>query len=252
MAFLDFFKKKEKSFDDEQEFEGNQTNDLIEEHDHSSVRENDPYAYQASHIRIAWMFRISVALNIILGLGIAASYEAITALVEAYKPKVALLRVDPKENKLYRVEPINEDVEGFEILLEQKAKRYVRLMLEVDSVTQDTRFREAFRMTDRHFYNRFRKERIETNEIGKMISDGITRSITVETVSRIDRNGKVHKFAVDFIQTDHFRKSPPKIKQARAFLTMTTRRQEVHAIDEIENPLGITVLDMVLKEKANS
>lgn len=221
-------------------------------HDHTKTRDADPYAFQVAHRRLAWMFRITVFIVVVFAISLGIMAQSISNLIDAFEPKVALLRVDSRDNKLYRVEPISENVKGFDMLLEQKAKRYVRLMLEVDSVTQGERFEEAFRMTDTAFYQKFRRERIESKAIRKMIDSGITRSITVESVNRVETNKKVHKFAVDFIQQDSRGNRKLKPKLARAYLTITTRPHEVGEIDKYENPLGITVLDMALKEKANS
>ena len=83
----------------------------------------------------------------------------------------------------------------------------------------------------------------------KELNAGITRSITVESVERLESSGPYHKFVVDFIQTDMQGATEIERKELRAYLTMTTRGREAAPVDEIENPLGITVLDMVLKEK---
>ncbi|MBF0250764.1 MAG: hypothetical protein HQL35_09080 [Alphaproteobacteria bacterium] len=221
---------------------------------HASVIRADLYSFQVAHRRLAWLFRLSVATNIalvclavILGNGIVE----IAPLIG--KTELALLRADPKDNRLYRIEPLSKDVDGFALVLEDKARRYVRNILEIDSVTQTERFREAFRMTDRAFYEKFRKERIDTREVQNAIDSGLTRSITVESVDRINAFGNTYKYAVDFIQTDVRRGEVVETRRLRAYLNMTTRKQEnVSEADKYENPLGITVLDMALKERGNS
>jgi type IV secretion system protein VirB8 len=221
------------------------------EHDHKSVLQADPYGFQASHRRMAWLLRMSVAMNVILGLGFVSAVEANKKLIENYEPKVALLRTDPADNRIYRVEPIREDVPGFELLLEQKARWYVRNILEVDRVTQGERFRQVFAMTDQKYYEKFWKDRVESKAIDEMMDAGITRSITIESANKIETSADVYKFAVDFIQTDQLKGKPKDVRKARAYLTMTTRPKEVSPEDLYENPLGITVLEMVLKEVRN-
>lgn len=222
---------------------------------HAAVRETDPYSFQVAHRRLAWMFRSSVVLNVILG---ACVIILVNALVETIpligQTRLALVRSDPEDNRLYRIEPLTKTVEGFDLVLEDKARRYVRLLLEIDSVTQTERFREAFRMSDKKFYEKFKKERIDTKKVQKALDSGMTRSITVESVDRIGSFKGTYKYAVDIVQTD-MRKGnlvePPK--KLRAYLNMTTRQQSsVSEADKYENPLGITVLDLVLKERGNS
>lgn len=248
MAFLSkLFKPKAK----EQMAEGEEEILPRHNHDHSAQQKADPYKWEIAHRRLAWLFRLAVVIIVCQAIGFVAAMETIVTLIDNFEPKVALLRSDPKDDKLYRVEPIREDIKGFDALMEAKARRYVRLMLEVDDVTQSERFREAFRMTDQKYYLKFKKERIDSGEIQKIINENGTRSITVETINRIENNKGLYKFAVDFIQTDAYPGKKPQVKQARAYLSMTTRPHEVKAIDKYENPLGITVLDMSLKEKRN-
>jgi type IV secretion system protein VirB8 len=209
----------------------------------------DPYSFQVAHRRLAWMLRQSVAINIVLGVCLVASLAAWSELVPLRKVEIALLRAEPGDNRLYRVEPITNQVGGFDLLMEQQARRYVRLLLEIDEVTQAERFAEAFRMTDATFYEKFKSERFKS--IDKAISEGLTRSITVESVDRIDTVGKNYKYAVDFVQTDRRKGEEVERRKLRAYLNMTTRPNTVREADRFQNPLGITVLDLVLKERAN-
>ena len=217
--------------------------------DHGASRKYDPYSWQVAHRRLAWITRLLIVLVVIMGAGLVTALEAISDLAREFEPKLALVRMHDKDDRLIFIEPIREDVPGFEVLLRQKARRYVRLMLEIDRVTQTERFREAFRMTDDDYYRRFRKARIESDAVQDILNAGITRSITVESVERLESSGPYHKFVVDFIQTDMQGATEIERKELRAYLTMTTRGREAAPVDEIENPLGIMVLDMVLKEK---
>jgi len=220
---------------------------------HALVVEADPYSFRVAHRRLAWMLRISAGTNIALGAALVMALNAIVILVPLKETQIALLRSDPQDNRLYRIEPLSKTVEGFDLVLEDKARRYVRLLLEIDSVTQTERFREAFRMTDRSFYEKFRKERIDTREVQNAVNSGLTRSITVESVDRIESFGGTYKYAVDFVQTDERKGELVEQKKLRAYLNMTTRPQaDISEADKYENPLGITVLDLVLKERGNS
>ena len=220
--------------------------------DHRASRRHDPYAWQVAHRRLAWLTRLLIVLVVVMGAGLVTALEVITRLAAEFEPQLALVRMHEKDDRLIFIEPIRENVPGFEVLLRQKARRYVRLMLEIDRVTQTERFREGFRMTDDDYYRRFRKTRIESDAVQDILNAGITRSITVESVERLESSGPYHKFVVDFIQTDMQGATEIERKELRAYLTMTTRGREAAPVDEIENPLGIMVLDMVLKEKRKS
>ncbi|WP_135078585.1 VirB8/TrbF family protein [Terasakiella sp. SH-1] len=219
------------------------------EHDHSPVMEADPYSWEVSHKRVVFLLRLAVGVIVVMGAIILNQNETMETMAESYEPKVVLLREMEKSDKLYRIEPFTEEMDGFEAFVEGKAKRYVRLMLEIDEVTQTERFKEAFRMTDMDYYKRFKKDRIDSGAIRSFLNENGVRSITVESIEKIDTKGRVFKYVVDFIQTDKFPGKRPDVKEARAYVSLTTRPQEVSEIDKYENPFGVTVLDMALKEK---
>lgn len=220
---------------------------------HEAVQRLDPYGFAVTHRRMAWLLRISAGSNVVLGACLTLSMAAWSTLLPLKHTEIALLRADPDDNRIYRVEPADAlTVEGFDLLMESMARRYVRLLLEIDAITQTERFREAFRMTDDGFYNRFQEKRIRSGEIEDAIASGLTRSITVESVDFIENTQGTYKYAVDFIQTDERGGELVERRKVRAYLNMTTRPRSVKGTERFENPLGITVTDLVLKERNNS
>lgn len=217
--------------------------------DHGAVRKADPFSFQVAHRRLAWMLRLSVALNVVLASGLTASFTAFAALFPLKETEIALVRHYEPDARLYRIEPIQQDVEGFDVLMESMARRYVMMLLEIDPVTQDERLRQAFVYSDDALYRRFRAERIETGELRRAIESGLVRSIHVEAVERLQSLRRTYKYAVDFVQRDMRAGQVIEERRRRALLTMTTRPSEVRAEDKYENPLGITVLDLALKER---
>lgn len=216
---------------------------------HRKMAIADPFAFQAAHRRLAWMLRMSVALNIILGVSVTSAINLTTVLVPLKEKEFVMVRSYLPDDKLYRIEPITEDVEGFELLLESMAQRYVRLVLEIDSVTQEERLREASRMTDKVFSERFYRERVKSGAIRDAIERGVEREIRIESVDKIESFGRDHKLVVDFVRVDRLRGRETGRKRLRAYLSMTTRPNEVRKEELYTNPLGIIVLDMTLKER---
>lgn len=224
---------------------------IDEEGPHASVARADPYSFQVAHRRLAWMFRLSVALNIVFGLSLSTAMNAFQILWPLKETELALLRADPADDRVYRIEPISKDVEGFDLLMETAARRYVRNLLTIDEITQTERFKEAFRMTDDVFYKRFSDERFD--KVEEAINSGLNRSIVIESVDRIESTEDgAYKYAVDFVQVDERKGEVIERRKLRAYLNMTTRPHQVSEADKYENPLGITVLDLVLKERGNS
>ena len=217
--------------------------------DHSSLRQADPFEFQVAHRRLCLVLRLSVGSNIALLGAVLALGSALSALTPLKEVRLALLRVDPADQRLYRIEPIQANVEGFSLLLEQVARRYVRNILEIDPITQAERFREAARMTGLDQFERFKRERIDSGAIEQAHKDGLTRAIVTESANEVSSANGIYTLAVDFTQSDSVGGREIGRRSLRAYLRMTTRPREVADTDKIENPLGVVVLDMVVKER---
>ncbi|KZL20426.1 VirB8 protein [Pseudovibrio axinellae] len=212
-----------------------------------AVLDADPFAYKAAHRRMVTLFRISAGLNVVLGVCLALSLQAIAVVLPLKTTEIALLRVDPADERIYRVEPISVEVDGFELMLEKMARRYVAQILAVDQISQSSRFREVATYSDQDFYRQFLKE--NEGRIDEAIEDGLNRSITVESANQVDAYDGVYQYAVDFIQTDRIGRTKPEQSRLRAYVEMTTRPQEVTSVERFENPLGIRILKLAVQER---
>ncbi|MGH0004349.1 VirB8/TrbF family protein [Pseudovibrio ascidiaceicola] len=212
-----------------------------------ALRDADPFAYKSAHRRMVMLFRVSAGLNVVLGVCLALSLQAIAVALPLKTTEIALLRVDPADDRIYRVEPITKEVDGFELMLEKMARRYVAQLLAIDPISQSSRFREVATYSDQDFYRQFLAD--NEGRIDEAIEDGLNRSITVESANQVDAYGGVYQYAVDFIQTDRIDRLQPEQSRLRAYLEMTTRPQEVTSIERFENPLGIRILKLAVQER---
>lgn len=213
---------------------------------HEAFMAADPFAYQASHKRVIWFLRLSVFVNVILVFGFVIVVLLLKALFPLKETQIALIRGDDLENKIFKVEPISEETKGFYLFLEQRAKRYVSLLLPIDSVTQDERFREASTYSDRDFFNGFLRQR--RDNIEQAIKDGLNRSIVVESANQVLAQNSIYQYAVDFIQVDEIGGITTS-RPLRAYINMTPRPFETKETEKFENPFGVFVVDMVVKER---
>lgn len=218
--------------------------------DHSALASADPYAFRSAHRRLAWTLRLSAVANVVLVAAVIALSSTIHALLPLRRTEVALLRADPADDRVYRVEPIARDVDGFDLLLEATARRYVKLLLEIDPVSQNDRFREAMSLTASEFRSRFIRERIDSGELDDAIASGLNRSVAVESADRIASRGDEYSFAVDFVQVDRRGGAVIDERPLRAYLSIATRPHEAGSADRFTNPLGLRVTDLVLKSKS--
>ncbi|TYC64006.1 hypothetical protein FMN50_01845 [Rhodobacterales bacterium] len=216
---------------------------------HSAILQADPFAYKTAHRRMAWLLRLSVGMNVALICCVVVTVQAIASLVPLKETEIALLRADPADDRIYRVEPISVEVEGFDLMLEKLARRYVRQLLTIDGTTQNTRFKEVRTYSDPTFFNEY----VKANKpvIEEALEDGLNRSITIKGAYKVDTYNGVYLYVVEFLQTDKIGRETPRRRHLRAFLEMTPRPHDVTKAEKFENPLGIRVLNLSVKEQAS-
>ncbi len=225
---------------------------------HDGLRAADPYAFEAAHRRLAWMFRLSTMTNVALAAVAVVEASAISTLVPLQKVQLGLVRIEARDDQtsrvdpasLVRVLPITKETPGFDLLMESFVRRYVRILLEIDAVSQGDRMREANLQSEPDWWKRFTGERVK--EIDRAIDGGLSRSIVVESADRISMRDGIGRYAVDFVQIDKRDGKIVETKRLRAYLAATSRPHTVREAEKFENPLGLRVLDVALKERGNS
>ena len=222
---------------------------------HDSVREADPYSFEVAHRRLAWMFRLSVMVNVSLGVSAVVLASTISTLVPLKTTQLALLRIEPSTDRVaqvdpatrVRIEPITKNVKGYDLLMQSFVRRYVSLVKPMDTVSQGVRMTEARGYSDGKFWEDFAKERLAEYEVA--VKTGLTRSVAIETAELMPTRGPNRLYAVDFTQTDRRAGQEDKTLALRAYLTVTTREQTVRDDERFENPLGIRVLAMSVQNR---
>jgi type IV secretion system protein VirB8 len=223
---------------------------------HDSLRALDPFAFESAHRRLAWMLRISAMTNVGAFAVIIVLASAIATLVPLKSVQLGLVRVEPAQDRagpvdpaaLVRVLPITRDTPGFDLLMESFVRRYVRLLLEIDAVSQAERMREANLHSDAAWWKQFAAR---AKEIERAVESGLNRSIVVESADRISLRDGIARYAVDFVQTDTRDGKAIETRKLRAYVSVTARPHTVRDAEKYENPLGLRVLDLALKERGS-
>ena len=217
---------------------------------HQAFRSADPYAFAIAHRRLAWLLRQSVATNIVLVVAFGIAMSGYSTLLPLKEVRVALLRTAADEDRVFRIEPMEQTVQSFDILMESSARRFVKLLLEIDDTTQKARFDEAFLLMDPDFRRRWLDD--HEDRVKDALKDGLEREISIETTHRLDQRIGEWLVTVDFRQTDRLEGEEIGDKPLRAYIRLTTRPNRVPRAELYMNPLGITVLDMTVKTRGAS
>lgn len=226
--------------------------------DHDPVRAVDPYAFEAAHRRLAWMLRLSAMTNGGLLIMVIVQTSAIATMLPLKEVQMGLVRIEERDGRtvpvdpasLVRVLPITKETPGFDLLMESFVRRYVRVLLEIDKVSQDDRMREANIHSDADWWKRFISER--KKEIESALDSGLKRTVIVESADRISARDGVMRYAVDIVQTDERDGKVVETKRLRAYIAVTSRPHTVRPSEKFENPLGLRTLDVALKGRGNS
>ncbi|MDR3326114.1 MAG: type IV secretion system protein [Rhodospirillaceae bacterium] len=218
----------------------------------------DPYAFTIAHRRLAWQFRLSVGLVISLSAVVILEATAISSLIPLQRLEIGLVRVDPITEKTLQVDPsslvkilpITRTTPGYDLLIESFVRRYVKMLLEIDSVSQDDRMMEANLYSDEVYWKQFVSER--EKEIKDAIDNGLSRTVIVESADRISVRDNISRYAVDLVQQDYSENKLIDSKKLRAYVAVTARPQTVRPSEKFENPAGFRVLSVSLKVRGNS
>lgn len=216
---------------------------------HQAVIDADPYSFQVSHRRMAWMLRMSAMTNVGQLAALIVSINLIAEMLPLKTTEFVFIREHVADDRIYRIEPISRSVPGFDVMMEGMAKRYVSECLAVDPVSQGERMRWCARISEAKFWERFTDE--NKKRVDDMVDSRITRSIEHISVERLQTAGNVFKYVVDFRQTDEQRGKLIEAVPRRAYLNLTTRPGSVREADKYENPHGITVLDISVRKRPN-
>ena len=220
--------------------------------DLDAVRNADPYDYQTAARRMAFMVRLTTFYAVSVTIALIISLTSFQAILPLKEIRLALLRIDPAESRIYQVEPISKQVPGFKLLLEQKAQEFVASLMKVDKVTQRERFTNAIDLSLPDLRKTIMRDFVESGLIDDLLQADIVRDITIVGVDHlISFSPDVWKLVVDYDQTDLKGTKRIEVKNLRAYLSMTTRPQTVTEAEKYENPLGIRILDMAIKFRGN-
>ena len=219
-------------------------------HDH--LRDHNPFTFEVAHRRLAWCFRLSAMINVALVLVLIILGAAFASVFPLKEVRFVFLREEVDTNKVIRVEPVSKNVAGYDILLESKAREFVELVLPIDELTETERYQKAFRMASGDFYDKFKRDRLDSGFLAQAKKDRLNRSIRIEAVDvrRNPANNETHLVSVDIMQIDRFGNAEAsRQRPLRIFLEMTALPQSVPEQELYTNPLGIVVLNMTTKER---
>lgn len=217
--------------------------------DHSPVRGLDPFDFQVAHKRLAFCFRISAMLNVAMGMTVCALVAALLAMLPLKEIRPALIMADSRDNMVYSVAPISPETNGFNLVLETVVRGFVVNALTIDPLSSDARAAKARTVMTAEYQQKYQKTFVDNGWLQDVMDSGLIRSIIIESTNHIDNPGSSARLlSVDYIQIDTRDNLELARKRMRAFLKLIGMPQSVPKDEIYNNPLGVFVLDMTIKE----
>jgi len=215
----------------------------------SPLKERRPYDFEAAHRRLAWMFRLAVFLTLFLGMALGMAVHTISTLLPLKTTEYALLRADPADDRIYRVEPLSREVEGYDLFVEATIRRLTRVLLSVDAVTSLTEIPRALELYGtREFARRFHDMR--SASLKEDIKADLSRSIVIEGVELLaEYGGQDRRYAVNVIQIDKRKGKLISKHRRRASLHIRFQPHTVREQDKFNNPHGLRLVNLTLQEQ---
>ncbi len=221
---------------------------VLEGAPHQVLRDVDPFDFQVAHKRLAWMLRLSAGMNFAMIIALAVMVSTIATLLPLKEVQIALLRADPADNRIYRVEPVAKDVPGFDLFMEMVVRNFTASVLKIDTINAKPEIVATLdTFATREFNKKFYRQRAVA--VDEAIEANLNRSIQIESAALIGDYQGVRNYSVDFVQTDRRNGKIAEIRKLRAVLKVVTQPDTVKTKDKFNNPHGIRVADMVLKER---
>ena len=216
----------------------------------AAFADKNPFSTDLFVRRQTTYLRVFVAVSVVFATVIFMQAAVISNLFPLKRTEIALVHTFGPDEQFYRVEPLSQDVSGFDIFLEKRVGRWVRLVFKLDRPTQEVRWKEAVHMTDTALWKDMQKTYVNGKAIAKVLSEGLTRDVEVKAVSQVAAQETGERlFAVDFVQRDFAEGKEIKVQSLRAYIVVELRPREVTKADRYANPLGVTVVDIKLQEE---
>ena len=214
---------------------------------HKAFRDADPFSFQIVHLRLAWLFRLSVVMNVVLLITLTISMMGYFTLLPLKEVRLALLRDYADEDRIYTIEPLEQTIKGINVYMEQRAARFVKYLLEIDETTQKIRFAEVIPFMNKDF----RKTWFEKHQdrIQDSLDDRLEREIIIESTHMDEQRPGEWLISVDFKEIDRRDGKILSEDFLRAYVNLTLEENTVSTDELYSNPLGIVILSMVVKTR---
>ncbi|MCA3269001.1 MAG: type IV secretion system protein [Alphaproteobacteria bacterium] len=187
----------------------------------------------------ALAFYISMLFNIVL-------VFAVTQLVPLKRVEPFLVTLQDKSEQVVRIEPINKDASGFQLLLEAMAGEFVKNYEEIvlDTDEQQRRWREYVRpRMEEDPYVNFMRERVVIYP--QLQSAQTAQTVAITRVVRKSQNFVEVYFTTSIVD----RRGKELDKKAWVGLVkFGFRKQNIGFEERYLNPLGFTVFDYSRQE----
>lgn len=162
-----------------------------------------------------------------------------------------ILSLTDKENQVVRVEPIERNVQGIQLMTEKLLMRYVELRESVDGITESKRFQEIYNMTDGPLWASFMelmKPENSHSPLQEFRKKELVRSARITRCISLHASAP-NTFRVEWESIDLRHGQEVDRNQWVTTIVVRFDKREVKYEDQYINPLGLIVVDYTISKK---
>lgn len=159
------------------------------------------------------------------------------------------ITLTPKSDQIVKVEPLEIETEGFDIMSESLAKTYVKLRETFDFQTEQYRWDQVYWFSSSEIFENF-KTLINDNDrdiYGERKARKLQRDVIILSVSTLSKNPRI--LQVEWQSRDHIEGKELAKKNWISTLNISYEAQRIKFEDRYMNPLGFTVSAYGVSEK---
>lgn len=201
------------------------------------------------------VYRVLTWVSRLLGIGFLMSIfmniMAVILILNLFPLKQVVpffITLTPKSDQVVKVEPLDIETQGSDIMTEALAKNYVKLRESIDFQTEKNRWHQVYGFSSTEIFEEFKKlmdPKEGILEIRK--TKKIYRDVLILAVSTLSKNPRIVQ--VEWQSKDYQEGGEVYKRNWVSTLSIAYNSQKVRFEDRHLNPLGFTVIAYGVSEK---
>lgn len=199
-----------------------------------------------------WVARTTSVACIVLLLSNLTAAAVIWSLLPLKEIQPMLFSTQEKTNQVVKIEPLEKNAQGFDLMMEALARQYVELRETFDFQTEPARWQKLFWFSSKELAEAFQQKmepQKATSPFKQFKDRGVTRSVNILTSNHL-KPAAPNVWQVEWESLDLDPKTGLETRgHWISTITAECQAREVSLADQYINPIGFTVVQYTVNIK---